>query len=171
RDFVAGDSFAMLVPDQLFVGAVPALSQLQRPGLPGSSIVSSLIRLSAGQIRYFPGARRFVCEATPESADLVAIIGIEADDAESGDDADLSARPRGFGRTIFPPEIFAFLGENFADPRTGEVDLLKTFEAVMGKIPSYGVYLKGDTFDLGTVAGYHHFLPRLKALAAPPGGA
>jgi hypothetical protein len=40
------------------------------------------------------------------------------------------AGPRGFGRTIYPPEVFQFLDERFADRRTGEVDLLKTFPLV-----------------------------------------
>jgi hypothetical protein len=35
---------------------------------------------------------------------------------------------RGFGRTIFPSAIFEFLTKEFINPRTKEIDLLKTFE-------------------------------------------
>jgi hypothetical protein len=49
---------------------------------------------------------------------------------------------RGFGRTIYPPEVFRFLGMEFADPRTGEVDLLKTFRSLLKEVPSYGVFFE-----------------------------
>lgn len=164
KDFVANDSFAMLVPDQLFVGDTPPIMQLQRHELPGPCIVSSLIRLSDEQFKFFQGARRFVCEDLDEYTDVMAITRIVADEDETQDDGDPMVWPRGFGRTIFPPEIFPFLGEDFANSHTGEVDLMKTFDAAIGEVKNYGVYLEGEVFDLGTLASYRNYLPRLSIL-------
>jgi UTP-glucose-1-phosphate uridylyltransferase len=70
---------------------------------------------------------------------------------------------RGFGRTIYPPEVFQFLDEQFADRWTGEIDLLKTFHALLTIVPNYAVLLQGKAFDVGTVEGYRHFRGRFAA--------
>jgi len=64
---------------------------------------------------------------------------------------------RGFGRTIYAPEVFEFLDARFADARTGEIDLLKTFRALLAVVPNYAVLLQGKAFDVGTVEGYRYF--------------
>jgi UTP-glucose-1-phosphate uridylyltransferase len=69
----------------------------------------------------------------------------------------------GFGRAIYPQELFEFLDARFADTRTGEVDLLKTFRALLAVVPSYAVLLEGDAFDLGTAEGYRYFRERFAA--------
>ena len=56
--------------------------------------------------------------------------------------------------------MFEFLDARFADTRTGEVDLLKTFRALLAVAPCYAVLLEGEAFDLGTVEGYHYFRGR-----------
>ena len=66
----------------------------------------------------------------------------------------------GFGRAIYPPQVFEFLDDRFADTRTGEIDLLKTFRALLAVAPSYAVLLQGEAFDLGTVKGYQYFRTR-----------
>jgi len=73
---------------------------------------------------------------------------------------------RGFGRTIYPPEVFQFLDERFADARTGEIDLLKTFRALLAVVPSYALLLEGEPFDFGTVEGYHYFHGRFAAASS-----
>ena len=79
---------------------------------------------------------------------------------EPADCAFFAPAMRGFGRTIYPPEIFCFLGVEFADPGSGEVDLLKTFRALLTEVPNYAVLLQGEAFDLGTVKGYQYFRGR-----------
>lgn len=95
--------------------------------------------------------------ALPSLSNVVVISGIEP-----AEPAPERAAPavRGFGRTIYPPEVFRFLGMEFADPRTGEVDLLKTFRSLLKEVPSYGVFLEGEAFDLGTIEGYQYFEPK-----------
>jgi len=78
---------------------------------------------------------------------------------------------RGIGRTIFPADVFRFLDENLANPLTGEVDLLMAYQALLKEIPTYGVFLENEAFELGTVEGYKYFAPkiahRLTATASP----
>ena len=68
---------------------------------------------------------------------------------------------RGFGRTIFPPEIFDYFGPEFVNPESGEVDLLKTFEKCNQELKLFGVWLEGEPFDLGTFQSYYRYLPKL----------
>jgi UTP--glucose-1-phosphate uridylyltransferase len=152
KDFVGEERFAFLIPDQLFIGRPGAILQLTSKKLPPNAVVSSMIRIPASELDYFPGARGFVCESYAARNDVMVVTGIEP-----ADHASSAPALRGFGRTIFPPVVFEFLDARFADVRTGEVDLLKTFRALLAVAPSYAVLLQGKAFDLGTVEGYWHF--------------
>ncbi len=158
RNFVADDSFALVIPDQVFFGKSTSITQLTtKKKLPAKATISSLIRISAAQRRFFPGARRFLYKAHPTEPDLVNITAVEQVEVSAEKNGG-ETTVVGFGRTIYPPEVFRVLGPDFADPRTGEVDLLRTFEALLSEIPSFGVLLQGEAADLGTVEGYNHFL-------------
>jgi UTP--glucose-1-phosphate uridylyltransferase len=160
KEFMGDERFALLIPDQLFVGRVGAIPQLASKELPANAVVSSLIRIPASELEYFPGARGFVCESYPAQSGVMVVTGIEP-----AGHASSAPALRGFGRTIYPPEVFEFLDARFADVRTGEVDLLKTFRALLAVVPSYAVLLQGEAFDLGTVKGYHHFRGRFSSRA------
>jgi UTP--glucose-1-phosphate uridylyltransferase len=155
KDFVGDDRFALLIPDQLFIGPAGAISQLASKKLPLNAAISSLICIPASELEYFPGARTFVCESYAAQGDVMAITGIE-----SAECASPASAVRGFGRTIYPPEVFRFLDAEFADKGTGEVDFLKTFRALLPVVPNYAVLLQGEAFDLGTVKGYLYFRGR-----------
>jgi hypothetical protein len=58
---------------------------------------------------------------------------------------------------------FQFIDARFADARSGEIDLLKTFRALLAVVPNYAVLLQGEAFDLGKVEGYHYFRGRFAA--------
>src|SRR5215510_7371752 len=62
KDFVGDERFALLISDQLFIGRTGAIFQLASKKLPANAVVSSLIRIPASELEYFPGARRLVCE-------------------------------------------------------------------------------------------------------------
>jgi UTP--glucose-1-phosphate uridylyltransferase len=166
RQFVGEECFAMLIPDQLFRSEVGPVTQLTSKRLPGNSVISSLIRIPDSAVAYFPGARSFIYEPDSAQSNVVVISGIEP--AEPAPER-IAPAVRGFGRTIYPPEVFRFLGMEFADRRTGEVDLLKTFRALLKGVPSYGVFLEGEAFDLGTIEGYQYFEPKWRT-NGPSGG-
>src|SRR5260221_9119379 len=59
KDFVGDERFALLIPDQLFIGPTGATSQLASKKLPPNAVISSLICIPASNLEYFPGARTF----------------------------------------------------------------------------------------------------------------
>lgn len=66
---------------------------------------------------------------------------------------------RGFGRTLFLPEALEYMTEEYINDRTGEVDLLKTFQALKKEFPLYGIILEGTPCDIGTWDGYYFYQP------------
>lgn len=160
RDFVGSHSFVMLIPDQLLRARPPATSQLLECEKSGSAICSSLLKIPREETPFFVGARGFECEQIAGSNEFV-MGRILAEEETVRLYRDLDYEVRGFGRTIYPPVIFDYLGEDFINPQTGEVDLLKTFEQCTREVEHRGVLLEGEPFDLGTFTGYYHYLPRL----------
>jgi UTP--glucose-1-phosphate uridylyltransferase len=158
KAFAGNERFALLIPDQLFIGRTGAIRQLASKNLPPTAVVSSLIRIPASELEYFPGAQKLVCESYAAQSGVMVVTGIEPTE-----EAASAPAPRGFGRTIYPPEVFQFLDERFADRRTGEVDLLKTFRSLLAVVPNYAVLLQGIAFDVGTVEGYCYFRGRFAA--------
>jgi UTP--glucose-1-phosphate uridylyltransferase len=159
RDFVATDSFFMMIPDQLLLGPRSAGSQLLKSWRPGAAIWSSLLRLPKSERPFFEGARGVEYEEI--DARTVAISRLRTEEETRSAHAGLDFEVRGFGRTIFPPEIFDYLGPEFANPRTGEVDLLKTFAECRKDLEIFGTWLEGEPFDLGTFQSYYRYLPKL----------
>lgn len=165
REFVGRAPFVMMVPDQLVVSEVPAARQLLGRWRPGAAVWTSLVRLPKSEVEFFGGARGF--ELGEADAGGVVEVGRVLSDEETraayrGREFEL----RGFGRTVYPPEIFEYLGADYANPQTGEVDLLKTFEQFPATLGHRGVVLSGEPLDLGTFERYERYLPRLRGSAA-----
>jgi UTP--glucose-1-phosphate uridylyltransferase len=163
RHFVEKDSFVMMIPDQLLSGTTPATLQLLRHWRPGPAIWSSLLRLPKEERPFFVGARGVEYEETANGQ--VAINRLRTEEETRRAYADLAYEVRGFGRTIFPPQIFDYLGPEFANDETGEVDLLKTFERCTAELPIFGTFLEGEPFDMGTFQSYYRYLPKLWELS------
>ena len=49
--------------------------------------------------------------------------------------------------------------EEYLNDQTGEVDFLRTYEAIQERFLLYGTILKGIPCDLGTWEGYSYYLP------------
>ena len=165
RGFVGTDSFIMIIPDQLFYHAVPATLQLLQHWRSGKDIWCSVIRVRKEEAGYFIGARGVKREGV-QNRDEFVIRKLYTE----GETRELYRHQpyeiRGFGRTIYPSEIFEYLGPDYRNPSTGEVDLLKTFEACARSMVHQGIMLAGEPFDVGTLPGYYHYLPRLWELTA-----
>jgi hypothetical protein len=146
-----------MIPDQLMLAKVPAAKQLVNHWRPGPHILSSLLQLTKGEVAFFAGARGV---DYVERDGQIVIKGLQTEDETRIRYRDHSFELRGFGRTVYPPQIFDYLGPEFANPRTGEVDLWKTFEAIADVIENRAVVLEGQPMDFGTVAGYRHYVER-----------
>jgi UTP--glucose-1-phosphate uridylyltransferase len=160
RDFVGSDAFVMMIPDQLIISREPATKQILEHWYPGIAIWSALINLPSEEARYFPGARGYALgeEISPAVHRVEALISADEMDTRLND---VKHQIRGIGRTVYPPQIFDYLGPDHVNPRTGQVDLLKTFEVCSRSIDHYAVFLNGDFFDLGTFEGYYRYAPRI----------
>ncbi len=167
KGFVGTDSFVMMVPDQFLQSDPPATSQLLKHWRPSPSIWSSLLKVPKEDVPFFAGARGFEYEEGTDPGKLT-ISRIRSEEKTRRLYRDLDYEVRGFGRTVFPPEIFDYFGKDFVNPESGEVDLLKTFEKYTEATPHYGVLLEGEPFDLGTFESYYHYLPRLWELSSEP---
>lgn len=160
KGFVGDQSFVMMIPDQLIRAQPPATSQLLKCEKAGSAICTSLLKIPKADAPFFVGARGFHGEQIAGSNEFVmGRIQTESETVRLYRNLDYEVR--GFGRTIYPPVIFDYLGQDFVNPQTGEVDLLKTFERCTQEVEHRGVLLAGEPFDLGTFPGYYHYLPRL----------
>ena len=54
-------------------------------------------------------------------------------------------------------EALEFMTEEYMNDKTGEVDLLKTFQALKDRVPLFGTLLQGRPCDLGTWEGYYYY--------------
>jgi len=160
RDFIGHSSFVMMIPDQILLAEVPATRQLVEGCGLESGICSSLVRLPKTELPFFTGARGFELEGDSYSAPL-RLGRIQTEDETRAAYSSFDYEIRGFGRAIYPPEIFDYLGDEFTNPLSGEVDLLKTFEKCTECLEHRGLLLKGEACDFGTFEGYYRYLPRL----------
>lgn len=146
KDFVGGVSFVMAIPDQILISEVPATKQLLDVSKGTDGIWSSMVEIPGDEISFFEGSRSF--KYRKHTKDVYVIEGISTDE---------STQIRGFGRTVFLPEALDYMTEEYINEETGEVDLLKTFQALKDHFPLYGATLKGVPCDLGTWEGYHYY--------------
>ena len=160
REFVGDSAFVMLVPDQLMRAHVPAAQQLLEHWRGGATIWTSLVKLPKAEAPFFVGARAI--EFAPGDGSNEYILGrILTEERAREVFANASDEVRGFGRTVYPPEIFKYLGADYTNPATGEIDLLITFAQATTALAHRGVLLQGEPLDLGTFEGYYRYLPRL----------
>lgn len=157
KDFVGGMSFLMAIPDQILISKSPAATQLLNAGRQFRGIWNSLVKIPSDEINLFKGSRAF--KYTNISEDLLKVQNISLDE---------TSLIRGFGKTVFLPEIFEFMTEEYINDETNEIDFLRTYKALRKKNTLYGIILKGISCDLGTYKGYYYFQEKiLESLKSP----
>ncbi len=161
REFVGSDPFVMLLPDQFLQSPVPATLQLLQDWQAGPGIWSSLVYVPKSELSFFAGARGLEYAQEDESTTLT-ISGILTEEETRRTYREMPHEIRGFGRTIYSPEIFTYLGPDYVNPATGEVDLLKTFQEGTKYLAHRGRLLDGEPADVGTLAGYHYYRKRFR---------
>jgi len=145
RDFIKGMPFVMAIPDQILISEIPATKQLLAFEKT-DGIWSSMVEIPECEINFFRGARPFTYKSIGEGFFIIEDIS-----------SDKTSLIRGFGRTLFLPEALEYMTEEYINEETGEIDLLKTFQALKSRYPLYGIILKGKPCDLGTWEGYYYY--------------
>lgn len=146
REFIDGTPFVMALPDQILLSKRPATRQLLEASKGGYGIWNSMVKISEDEMDFLKGSRPFRYTRKKGNVYLVRDFSI-----------DENSRMRGFGRTVFLPESLDYMTEEFMNPETGEVDLLRTFQALKNHFPLYGTVLRGRPCDIGTWEGYYFY--------------
>lgn len=150
-EFFRDSPFVMIIPDQFLAAAEPATRQLLAAAASAPQAVwSSLVEVPGAELPLFPGARAFLLRNQAGRTWEVAGLGGPPPEAQG-------AALLGFGRTWFPPGVREFFSREFLNPRTGEVDLLLSFQALIRERRNMAVLLTGRAMDYGTWAGYEYF--------------
>lgn len=150
KDFIGKNLFVMALPDQMVLFKEPATKQLLDQKKDTGGIWNSMVKVPKKEARFFTGARSFKYRRA--DGNIYALKGFSHDKRSS---------LRGFGRTVFLPEVLDYMTEKYLNDQTGEVDFLKTYKAIQGRFPLYGTILKGVPCDLGTWEGYYYYLPTI----------
>jgi UTP--glucose-1-phosphate uridylyltransferase len=158
RDFIGDSPFVMLIPDQLVYAATPATRQLvgnYRSDI--GSMWSSLVKIPKEEVPYFVGSGAFEFERINQQRVKIRRFLTEKETSSlyKKDPFEI----RGIGRTILPPAFLDYLARERIDPKTGEIDYKEAVSSYTRNNPHYGVILEGNPFDLGSFAGYYHYLP------------
>lgn len=148
KKFIGGAPFIMAIPDQLLLSKEPATRQLLDACKNTGGIWSSMVKVPRDEIEFFRGSRPMKYKRDNEGRCVIK-------DIPSNGNSPI----RGFGRTLFLPEALEYMTEEYINDRTGEVDLLKTFQALKKEFPLYGIILEGTPCDIGTWDGYYFYQP------------
>ena len=165
RHLIQRDFFLMLIPDQFLYQALPGreLVRVFRSQLKNAKrvVVSTLIGIRPGEKRYFSGMKPFKLEESI-SRNVYKIEDFSVNDITM--DRNII---RGFGRTLFPTEIFRYFNKDYINPVSGEVDLYLTFQETFKKLHHYGVIVKGGPMDFGDWEKYLYFSKRVNKELIP----
>jgi UTP--glucose-1-phosphate uridylyltransferase len=154
KNFIGKSSFVMAIPDQILFSDVPATKQLLEVCRDKTAMWSSMVKIPRKELIYFKGSRPFRYKKLVGKTYIIYDIEEET-----------SRTIRGFGRTIFPCEALDYMTKDYINEKTSEIDLLKTFKALLSKVPQYGVLLEGKPCDIGSWEGYLHYMPKIKSLS------
>lgn len=154
REFAAGAPMAVALPDNLFLGQVPPISQLiEQHQATGKSVVAIVELTAANRHRYGPTAvypgriegKEFVIEQIPDKGPR----------AKTFDPMGASSAFTGVGRYVFRPDVFAAIDEvevNLPDGR--ELDDVPVMKLLLERRLLTGCLIRGDFLDVGIPSGY-----------------
>jgi UTP--glucose-1-phosphate uridylyltransferase len=155
RFFADGAPLAVALPDNLFVGDAPGLSQLisvyERTG---KSVVAIVKLTAANKDRYGPTA------IYPGRVDgnefLIAHIPDKGPRDKTFDLKGAATAFTGVGRYVFLPDVFATIDEvELSLPSGRELDDVPVMQLLHQRHELTGCVMRGDFLDVGLPSGYH----------------
>jgi UTP--glucose-1-phosphate uridylyltransferase len=154
REFAGNAPLAVALPDNLFIGDAPAVSQLiERYKATNKSVVAIVEITAANRDRYgptavYPGAVRgdeFVIERIPDKGPRSATFDLRG----------ASSAFTGVGRYVFRPEVFGVIDEVEATLQGGEeLDDIPVMQLLLERSLLTGHLIRGDFLDVGIPSGY-----------------
>ncbi len=144
REFVAGEPFAVLLPDDLMQAKPGCLSQMVDAYKDiGGNVVA--VEEVAEELT----SRYGVLDVAEEKGRLFRAKGL----VEKPDPADAPSRLAIIGRYILQPEVFDYLDKKVAGAG-GEIQLTDAMAATLDTVPFHGLRIDGRRFDCGSKMGF-----------------
>jgi UTP--glucose-1-phosphate uridylyltransferase len=154
REFVGSSPLAVALPDNLFVGDAPAVSQLIETHRRTRKSVVDIVEITAinrdryGPTAVYPGhlqGDEFVIERIPDKGPRLATFDLEG----------ASSAFTGVGRYVFLPDVFAAIDEVEATlPPGKELDDIPAMQLLLHRSLLTGHLIRGDFLDVGIPSGY-----------------
>jgi UTP--glucose-1-phosphate uridylyltransferase len=144
RDFVGGDPFAVLLPDELMDGEVPCLKQLaDRYGETGRSVIA-LREVPESQTHKYG-----IIDGEPTEEGFYRIRSV----VEKPEPGTAPTNMAVIGRYILVPELFTHL-ESLGPGAGGEIQLADALQALAHEGKLDGLVFKGIRHDAGDKLGF-----------------
>jgi UTP--glucose-1-phosphate uridylyltransferase len=148
REFTAGQPFAVLLPDNIFLADKPPTGQLKELFAEHPACCVGIMRMPANQAIFFASSRKLLYQEAPSG--VYKVERILDDDPEPAQAGEI----RGIGRYILTPEFYDYCDrarESFGE-ELRETDILKEYLADGKEL--YGALIEGERFDTGSMPGY-----------------
>ena len=154
RFFAGGTPLAVALPDNLFIGDAPALSQLigvyKRTG---KSVVAIVKLTAANKDRYGPTP---IYPGHPEEGEFIIQQIPDKGRDKTFDLRGAATAFTGVGRYVFLPGVFATIDEVEAIRASGkELDDIPVMQLLLQRRKLTGCLIRGDFLDVGLPSGYH----------------
>ncbi len=151
KDFVGGQPFALLLPDNIFFSSVPAIAQVTACFEEYKKDITACIWVTRKSASLFGNCGRIDYEAIRDN-----VLKITRLDDKSPGYFSMGWRTkvtREVPRRIFLPHVFEYIDRLRQDIR-GELDDVPVFQEMVSRGLVFGCILEGKAFDLGNPNGY-----------------
>lgn len=161
-DFIGGEPFAMLLPDNLFSTNEPVIGKMVEVfDQLGGSIIATKLLITATDANVPKNEAPMAYTAVSDDVVQLDQIGDKGAPRFPAEKA-LSGDLRGIGRGVFSPEYLAEI-EALRGKHTGELDDVRPLRTLLATQKAYGYIARQQHFDVGDFPGYiraqRHFLP------------
>lgn len=144
RDLVGNEPFAVLLADDLILGAVPCLKEMMAVyAQEGGNVVAAMEVPDAHVDRYG------ILEVGSDNGYLAEVKGVVEKPKRENAPSNLCV----IGRYILHPNVFEYLGQH-STGAGGEIQLTDSMARMIGEMPFHGVRFSGKRFDCGSKSGF-----------------
>jgi UTP--glucose-1-phosphate uridylyltransferase len=144
RAFIAGEPFAILLPDDLILSKTPCMQQLAEAYKDTGGNVVAVVEVPREHTN-----RYGILETGKDNGRLVEVTGLVEKPAPHVAPSNLSI----IGRYILMPEVLAHL-EKMERGAGDEIQLTDGMAKLIGHQPFHGLRYEGQRFDCGNKIGY-----------------
>jgi UTP--glucose-1-phosphate uridylyltransferase len=172
RDFIGGEPFALVMPDNVLLEGPPVISQILPYFLRYRLDTLGALRLNRATARSFGNVGFLQVEVVPgEAPGLYRVREYSDKKREPVEFGSLPSMLKGFGCGIYLPQFFDFV-EEWRPRLEGEVDDVPLLQALARQGRLLAVELTGTGFDAGNPEGFQaavRFAAMKEGSAANPG--